>query len=240
VIAGAPDFMKEPDVVAVARTIRKRGPCGLIFVDTLAQVIAGGDENSSADLGTVIKHCRALSIVTGAMVVLIHHSGKNASKGARGHSSLRGAADTMIEVTKFEHAHFAKIYKQKDGEDGEEFGFTLKVVPLGSDANGEIVSSCVVEHKEGISKGRKMRKPRGAIQEKIAHILPKLSGPGNDWISYDNLVQAVKAELIEDTNAKRDTREQRIKQALQPMVDNGEIEHQNAFYRYPVPQDNAS
>lgn len=35
---------------------------------------------------------------TSAAVALIHHAGKDASKGARGHSSLRGAVDTQATI----------------------------------------------------------------------------------------------------------------------------------------------
>jgi len=53
--------------------------------------MSGGDENSGKDMGRVIAHCKAFHKATGALVLLIHHSGKDDTKGARGWSGTRGA-----------------------------------------------------------------------------------------------------------------------------------------------------
>jgi hypothetical protein len=70
----------------------------LVIIDTLAQCMIGGDENSAKDMGIVMAHCAQIRKATGATVMLVHHTGKNATNGERGSSALRGAADTMIEL----------------------------------------------------------------------------------------------------------------------------------------------
>jgi len=59
VIPVAPDFLGGRDVTAVSQSI---GRAGLIILDTLACVAAGGDENSSTDMGKVLAHCKMLHV----------------------------------------------------------------------------------------------------------------------------------------------------------------------------------
>ncbi len=71
---------------------------GLIIVDTLARAGNGADENSSADMGDLIRSFDVLVRRYEAAVVVVHHSGKNLDLGPRGHSSLKGACDAVLEV----------------------------------------------------------------------------------------------------------------------------------------------
>ena len=80
--------------------IEKHGPLRLIVVDTLARAMAGGNENAPDDMGKLLNNVEALRQGTDAFVLLIHHTGKDEAKGARGHSSLKGAADTILLLSK--------------------------------------------------------------------------------------------------------------------------------------------
>ena len=82
------------------------------------------------------------------MVLLIHHSGKNAAMGARGWSGLRAACDAEIEVVREATGRYMRLTKSKDGEDGLEWGFDLKVVQVGVDDDGDPITSCVVVDAE--------------------------------------------------------------------------------------------
>jgi hypothetical protein len=123
---------------------------GLIVVDTLARAMGGADENAGPDMGALLRSVDHLRAETGAHVMLIHHTGKDATKGARGHSSLFGAVDTelSLSVDRESKRRMLTVTKQRDGEDGMEFGFRLKKVDLGRDKDGDTVWSCVVEHDE--------------------------------------------------------------------------------------------
>ena len=104
------------------------------IVDTLAQVTPGANENSGEDMGHALANVRALRLASGAMVVLVHHAGKDASKGSRGWSGLKAAADFQLEVLRHENGvREIHIEKLKDGEDGKRFGFELKTVEMGFD-----------------------------------------------------------------------------------------------------------
>lgn len=82
---------------------------------------------------------------TGVCVLYIHHCGKDAAKGSRGHSSLRAATDTEIEVTaRSDKTLIARVTRQRDLESEGSFAFRLDAVELGHNRRGKPVTSCVV------------------------------------------------------------------------------------------------
>lgn len=115
-------------------------PCVLIVIDTLARAMVGGDENSSEAMGAFIANADRIRESIGAAVVLVHHTGKDRSKGARGHSSLRAAVDTEIQIAD----SVATVTKARDSERAAPMPFRLHVVDLGTDADGDPITSCVV------------------------------------------------------------------------------------------------
>lgn len=120
----------------------------LIVIDTLARAFGGGNENASEDMGAVITHADKLREQTGAHVMFVHHSGKDSAKGSRGHSSLKAATDTEIEVTgdSTTKLHTATITKQRDlGSRGDEITATFRVVEMGRGQWDKPITTCVVE-----------------------------------------------------------------------------------------------
>ncbi|MDS9467932.1 helicase RepA family protein [Paracoccus sp. MBLB3053] len=124
----------------------------LIVVDTLARTMGAGDENTAQDMGMFIKSIDLLREATGAHVMVIHHSGKDASKGARGSGSLRAAVDTEIELTRTDDVVTAEARKQRDMPCDGVFAYRLKGVFLGHDEDGDKVTSAVVEATEAPAK----------------------------------------------------------------------------------------
>lgn len=139
------------EFIEVVEEIKEQvGEVKLIVIDTLARAMAGGDENSGQDMSMLVRHADVIRAHTGAHVCFIHHSGKDSAKGARGHSSLRAAVDTEIEISRKEGDDFSviKSVKQRDMEISEDMYFGLKTVELGPDNYGEMVTSCVVIEKD--------------------------------------------------------------------------------------------
>lgn len=95
-----PQAINLTDDHACADLARRAAASGttLVIVDTLARCTPGVDENSGRDVGHVIANCERIR-ETGATVVLVHHSGKDLDKGARGHSSLKAATDAELELS---------------------------------------------------------------------------------------------------------------------------------------------
>jgi len=120
---------------------------GLIIIDTLAQATPGFDENSSSDMGKAISAAQALSDEINGAVILVHHTGKDVRKGARGHSSFHAAMDSALEVNKSDSIRFWKSAKVKDSDDSVKEYFDLVKVNLGIDQYGLEETSCVIETK---------------------------------------------------------------------------------------------
>ncbi|MEJ1156647.1 AAA family ATPase [Prosthecomicrobium sp. N25] len=134
------------DVSLLCDAIRnEQGGAELVVIDTLSRAMSGRDENSSVDMTDFIAGCQEIERRLGCLVLVVHHSGKDSTRGSRGHSSLLGAADFEMEVALKDRVRVARLTKLKEGDTEGEFGFTLKKVVLGLDADGEQVTSCVVQ-----------------------------------------------------------------------------------------------
>ena len=119
-------------------------PGAVVFIDTLNRAAPLADENSSRDMGEILEAAKRLQTATGGLVVLVHHSGKDASRGLRGHSSLFAAMDAAVEVSRDGERREWKVSKSKDGRDGAALPFGLEVLVLGTDEHGDTITSCVV------------------------------------------------------------------------------------------------
>ncbi len=127
-------------------------PVALVVVDTLSRVLAGGNENAPEDMGALVMNADRIREATRAHVMFVHHSGKDGSKGARGHSLLRAATDTEIEVSRDPASKVcaARITKQKELPTDGTFAFTLEAIDLGRDEDGDSVTACVVAVADGV------------------------------------------------------------------------------------------
>ena len=117
----------------------------VVFIDTLNRAAPSADENASKDMGAIIEGANMLRLLTDGLVVLVHHTGKDTAQGMRGHSSLFAALDGAIEVKRNNAGRTWTVAKTKDGEDGKITPFELAVHNLGTDADGESITSCTVE-----------------------------------------------------------------------------------------------
>jgi len=116
----------------------------VVIVDTLNRAAPTSDENSSKEMGEILQACKRLQVLIGGLVALIHHTGKDTTRGARGHSSFFAALDGAIEVERSNDKRSWSIAKAKDGEDGKNFPFSLKVHTLGTDSDGDEITSCTI------------------------------------------------------------------------------------------------
>lgn len=136
----SPVFSSSEQSKLLLEAIGEEGPSPLVFVDTLAAVTPGTDENSSKDMGPIIDFCRKIQGVTGGLVVLIHHSRKDGDS-IRGSSSLNAAFDVEWKVTNEKTHRELYISKMRNGEAFKSYAFNLALVGI---ENGKW-TSCVVE-----------------------------------------------------------------------------------------------
>jgi hypothetical protein len=121
----------------------------MVIFDTLSYLFAGGDENAASDAVLVLQRIGRIQDETGAHVMLLHHPGKDKTKGARGSSALKGAVDTEITLSGGKDAQgeirTLKVTKQKDMEPISDMCFRLQNVDCMPDTDLDPVRSCALE-----------------------------------------------------------------------------------------------
>jgi len=218
VITAAPNFLDADDISEVIAEIKNIGTPQVIVIDTLAQVSPGANENTSDDMGRVLANIRLLHEATGAMILIVHHAGKDLSKGSRGWSGLKAAADVQIEVLRHENGEREiVIEKMKDGEDGIRWGFKLEVIELGIDFDGDTITSCVAVEAE-LSRptedpaDRKGTKRRGRVENHILEVMTLFGS--RDSVSAHELVEKAVELMPAPEDGKRDIRRQSVVRAI--------------------------
>jgi hypothetical protein len=117
--------------------------CVLLVIDTLSRALAGGDENSSQDMGNFIRHIDRMRAELATHLMVVHHAGKDIGRGARGWSGIQAALDTEIEI----HEGKLTVTKQRDIDPIEPIAFRLRSVAVGVRArDAKPITSCVVEY----------------------------------------------------------------------------------------------
>ncbi len=150
------------DVIELVRSIEEmRGkPVRLIIGDTLARMSAGANENSGEDMGPVMARFDQVATATKAALMIIHHNGKDAAKGARGWSGIRAHIDTEIEVIERDGIRMVTVTKQRElpGK-GETIYFKLEIVEMGVSKFGNPATTCVAIQDEESTNNKPNKKP---------------------------------------------------------------------------------
>jgi hypothetical protein len=177
---------------------------GLIIIDTLAQSIGAGDENG-AGMILFISNATALANHFKACVIAIHHIGLSDDKRTRGHSSLLGGVDAQILAERKEGTFSTTITLQKLKDEASNLKLTARLsrVVIGTDGDGEEVSTLIVERIEDGAEATTGTKPvsvprgRRLIMDITAHALDEV---GEDFRPYANgpIVRAVSDEAVRE------------------------------------------
>lgn len=221
VIHAAPNFLQKDDAIEVARAIRASGGADVVIVDTFAQVTPGANENAAEDMGKALAHCKGIHKAIGATVLLVHHSGKDASRGARGWSGLKAAADAEIEIIRQPGGRMARVSKQKDGEDGLQWGFELERVVVGMDEDGDLIESCVVVDAE-IPTAGVVAKALGKWEKIVDGVLQDFGKAQLAGIEVAEVLREALRRAPDPVEGKRDTRRQHLRRALSALCEGDE------------------
>lgn len=135
------------DHPALIASIRNQCPHPIaVVIDTLNRSITGS-ESSDEDMGKYIKAADAVKEAFQCAVIIIHHCGYEGTR-PRGHSSLMGALDAQIAISRDAQNNVVALVEYmkdgKDGPDGLKLISHLDVVDLGEDDEGDQITSCVV------------------------------------------------------------------------------------------------
>lgn len=140
-------------VDAVDAQLDALGSVAMVVLDTMSQTMSG-DENEARDTAAYLRAIGgAIRARYGCAVVVVHHTGKDVSRGPRGSSAIRGNLDFLLEVDRPEGQMVASmtVRKQKDGRDGECYPFAMDRVELGTDEDGDPITSLVAAHHDAVA-----------------------------------------------------------------------------------------
>jgi KaiC/GvpD/RAD55 family RecA-like ATPase len=150
VVQSAPNLLASDqeelaEAIAEARAFAEHqaAPLRLVVIDTLHAAAPGCEENAR-DFGRILAAAREIVAKTGAAVLLLHHAGKDSSRGARGSNSLEAGADVVLEVREEEACRSILVRKMRDGEAPELEPFVIDSVTLGHEDSEPVTAGVAV------------------------------------------------------------------------------------------------
>jgi hypothetical protein len=121
---------------------------GVIFLDTLNRSLVGS-ESKDEDMARFLAAAEKVAGELNCAVVIVHHCGIDASR-PRGHTSLSGAVESQLKVERIGTGEVVvTVELAKDFPEGTEIVSRLDRVDLGTDADGDPITSLVVLPVEG-------------------------------------------------------------------------------------------
>jgi hypothetical protein len=156
------------DAVALVASIKEQlGDIlpGVVFIDTLNRSLVGS-ESKDEDMA---KYLGAAELVTQELqcaVAIVHHCGIDATR-PRGHTSLSGSVESQLAVKRGGGGEvIVTVELAKDFAEGAEFVSRLEQVDVGTDPDGDQITSLVVLESDNAEPTAQKRKISGA--KKIA------------------------------------------------------------------------
>jgi hypothetical protein len=142
-------------------------PVGLIVIDTYPKAIAvgGGDEDRAKDQNRAAANLRKIQEELDVHIALVGHTGKQEHRGARGSNAHLGDVDVMIQIAEAGGVKVAKITKGNDTSKRELASYSLQVVALACDEDGEPVTTTIVSSSPAQAMAtRRSTKAQAALQ----------------------------------------------------------------------------
>jgi hypothetical protein len=138
-----PPQLSDPLMVQALCTLIERTTSKFVILDTYAMMLQGIDENSSKDSGIPIEALSQLRVATkGGSVLVVHHSGKDSSKGLRGSSALLAAVDLSIEIANTGQGRLqATVRKSNAGTEPMPEHYLLNTQPVSGNRSSAVLIS---------------------------------------------------------------------------------------------------
>lgn len=197
-------------------------PAKIVVIDTLSKALNSGDENSAQDVTKVLRAAEMISRAAGCFVLVLHHAGKDLTRGARGHSSLRGDVDVMVELRKGPGGGTLRLDKQREGPTDLQLGFRLQQVSLGQDDEGAPVASAVAVPCAAPARGqddegaRSRRRPLGPREALLMSAVSEARGFDDEAPTEAEVIAAAVNLAGEDA-----PRRANLRSTLNKMIDRG-------------------
>ena len=185
-----------------------------VALDTLNRSFQGS-ESSDEDMTAYVTAADAIREAFDCAVLIVHHCGIEGTR-PRGHTSLTGAVAAQLSVQRSEDGTVAvTVEYMKDGNQGDVLAFRLDRVVVGTDEDGEEISSCVVVPLDGEETTRS-KQPKLSPQLELARrvLVDLVADQGKSPPATWGLPTDIKIIATEDW--------------LQALVNRGEIQKENS------------
>jgi hypothetical protein len=189
----------EDDARAIIANIKAAeaeiGAPKLVIGDTVSRALAGGDENSPADMGALVRNADLIREETGATVDLIHHSPLSDSERSRGHQALNNASEVRLCSSTITDTLFKITAPHlKDGPSGSiSILFDARTIEVGKNDKGDPVCGIVAvqsEVKPAGERGRPKARQLTDRQLRALQALQEEARTAKRWeFSADEVVQ---------------------------------------------------
>ncbi|GAA4009358.1 hypothetical protein GCM10022631_22210 [Deinococcus rubellus] len=208
-----PDGGLEELILTLKESEGERGPLALIVVDTVARTFGDGDENSNDDMKHFTDAAELLTRIFNATVLLIHHTGKDASRGGRGASAFKAPLTTELVIEK--KGGLVKLSQSKNRGAAEEGKPILLSFQSHSwEENGVERSAGVVARDavaSGVIMGRDLLTPQ---QTTIFEVLEGL---------YADVEAPIKRTDWKQACAEHDVAPRRFNEGLKSLLESGAV-----------------
>ena len=177
---------------------------GMIIVDTLnANARSSGIDENSPEMGLVVAAFQKINIALNCSYTLVHHTGKDESKGMRGHTSVHASMDTILYVQKKDSGKSWTLEKIKEGEDGITYGYFTDVVETTEDSKGNMQTTLVVRPSVRLEKQEKRINFRGNQKVIWNYVKDYLYPLESKRADVDSLLNAIYERWSEHPTDKR-------------------------------------
>jgi hypothetical protein len=144
VMSGRTDLIRDHDVLVreIRNYLEGKHPVAVVL-DTLNKSLVGS-ENKDVDMAAYIRAAEAVRDAFDCVVIIVHHCGWDETR-MRGHSSLRGAVDAELAVSRENDVVTLTVETMRDGPDEVEIVSKSIVMDVGYDAGGRPLTSLALE-----------------------------------------------------------------------------------------------
>ena len=121
----------DDDMSALASALSEIKPVLVIF-DTFSSLTSDVEENSNSDVSTTLNLITATCRASGAASMIVHHHGKDSSKGIRGASAFSANVDFSFRMTRDSSSMTATLVclKMKDSEPFDAITLQAEIIDI--------------------------------------------------------------------------------------------------------------
>lgn len=147
---------------------------GAIFIDTLNRSLVGS-ESKDEDMAAYLHAAGDIEQQFKCVVAIVHHCGLDRDR-MRGHSSLPAAVDVQLRIERTDdYQATLTVMDAKDFPEGAEVFYRLQRVEVGTDPDGDPITSLVVLSPEESGPAPERRKPTKGLGAEQKNALTALT-----------------------------------------------------------------